>query len=224
MRVELDVFYLVIGFEVNSADAFKNNTHDLAIDYGHAFYYLVKNLVIAQSFSFGPYELGKIGWFNKGAPEGKEIYSIGAITKDGHKNSRPGTADHKIREKVKAFKIPLNRRQAETPNNKTTEARIEIYNRTLTYSAIVNDTCAETAKEILDDSGIDTPSGSSWVKHSNIAEIPLAFAVNPYKWHRNFKTKYEEVIFYPDGLSEWIPTVGELDPIYGVTSLKNPGR
>jgi len=214
-NVQLDTFYLVIGFEVNSADAFNNNIHDLAIDYGHAFYYLVQNIKIIQSFSFGPHGPGKIGWFNKGITKEKQVYTIGAIKKDGHKNSRPGTADYMITEKVKAFKVPINRKQAEALNQKTMKARVEIYEGKLTYSAMINDTCAETAKEILDDSDIDTPGGFSWVKHSEIADIPIAYAVNPYRWHRDFKAKYEELIFYPEGLAEWIPMIGESDPIYG---------
>lgn len=213
--VELDVFYVVIGFEVNSAEAFKHGIHDLAIDYGHAFYYLVQNLNIVQSFSFDPYDIGKVGWLDKGRSKGKSIYTVGAIKKDGSKNSRPATADYEIKEQIKAFKLPINRKQADALGKNTAKARIEIYNRKLTYSAIVNDTCAETAKEILDDSDIDTPSGFGWIKHSDIADIPIAYAVNPYKWHRDFKAKYEEVNFRPVGPPEWIPTIGETDPIFG---------
>ncbi|WP_137172678.1 hypothetical protein [Massilia sp. HP4] len=216
--VELDVFYLVIGFEVNSADAFKHEIHDLAIDYGHAFYYVVKNLKIVQSFSFGPHGLGKIGWLDKGRSTGKQIYTVGAIKKDGVKNSRPGTADYEITEKVKSFKIPITGKQADALIQNTNKARAEIYSGKLTYSAIVNDTCAETAKEILDDSNIDTPSGFGWIKHSSISEIPIAYAVNPYKWHRAFKASYDEVTFRPGDPPTWRPIVGEADPIYGTLS------
>ena len=220
--VELDVFYLVIGFEVNRADAFKHNIHDLAIDYGHAFYYLVKNLKIVQSFSFGPHGLGKVGWLDKGRSKGKQIYTVGAIKKDGVKNSRPGTADYEITEKVKSFKIPITRKQAEALIQNTVKARAEIYSGKLTYSAIVNDTCAETAKEILEDSNIDTPSGFGWIKHSNITDIPIAYAVNPYKWHRDFKTSYDEVTFRSAEPPTWIPIIGETDSIYGTTSSSKP--
>lgn len=220
--VELDVFYLVIGFEVNSADAFKNNTHDIAIDYGHMFYYLVQNTKIIQSFSFGPDGAGKVGWFDKGFSKGKQIYTVGAVKKDGQKNSRPGTADYMITEKVKSFKIPISRKQAGALNENTTKARVEIYKGQLTYSAIVNDTCAETAKEILDDSDIETPNGLSWIKHSNIADIPIAYAVNPYRWHKDFKAKYQEIVSHSD--RHWIPMIGTIDPIYENPSLAKSGQ
>jgi hypothetical protein len=220
-EVRLDVFYLVVGFEVNNADAFTNNIHDLAVDYGHAFYYLVQNLIIIQSFSFGPQGRGKIGWFDMGARGGKRIYTMGAIKKDGSTNSRPSTADYKITETVKAFKITLTEHQAKKLNEKTNEARAEIYKGQINYTAFVNDTCAETAKEILDDSAIPTPDGDSWIKHSDLSRVPIAHAVNPYKWHKEFKSKYKETIFHLGDLYEWLPLIGAADPIYSSSSLSN---
>jgi hypothetical protein len=52
-EVTLDSYYLVVGFEVNFPKAFVNQVHDLHVDYGHAFFYLVKNSKIEKSFSFG---------------------------------------------------------------------------------------------------------------------------------------------------------------------------
>ena len=49
-EVKVDDYYLVVGFEVNEPAAFKNGTQDLAIDYGHAFFYVVKNNVISKVF------------------------------------------------------------------------------------------------------------------------------------------------------------------------------
>lgn len=60
-HVALDSYYVVIGFEVNRLEAYKNDVHDLALDYGHAFFYLVKNTKIMNSFSFGPWGVGKVG-------------------------------------------------------------------------------------------------------------------------------------------------------------------
>jgi len=52
-QVFVDSYYVVVGFEVNNPKAFVDNVQDLAVDYGHAFLYVVKNTTIVKSFSFG---------------------------------------------------------------------------------------------------------------------------------------------------------------------------
>jgi hypothetical protein len=210
-QVALDSYYVVVGFEVNKASAFIDEVHDLAIDYGHAFVYLVKNKTIKNSFSFGPGGLGKIGWFNKG--------KVMTSKKDGFQNARPATADYGITEIVKAFKILVSIKQATSLEKEIEQLRREIYTGALQYSALMNDTCAETAKELLDDAGVQTPSGSGPIKHSKMANFPFVYAVNPYKWHKNFKASYTEMTFKPAVVGEWIPVVGEDDPIFGVPAF-----
>lgn len=43
-EVKVDEYYVVVGFEVNVPDAFINGTQDVGIDYGHAFFMLLKIL------------------------------------------------------------------------------------------------------------------------------------------------------------------------------------
>lgn len=215
----LDNYYLVVGFEVNNPKAFVNEVHDLAVDYGHAFFYIVRNSKIAKFFSFGPAAPGKIGWFNKGELPGfgRNAYNIGAVKKDGYRNSRPGRPDYPIRELVKAFRIALSLEQTGTLEAETDKVRLQVLNGDILYNAMLNDTCAETAKEVLDSAGIPTPSGSGLVKHSGILDFPVAYAVNPYKWHQDFREKYREEFYKVRGRSgPWIPAPGDDDPIFGV--------
>jgi hypothetical protein len=205
VEVKIDDYYVVIGFEVNKAMAFIDGTQDLAVDYGHAFFYLVKNKLITKSFSFGPRGQGKVGWL-----------------KDGYSNSRPGTPDYAITEPVKAFKIKLTQLQAKKLELEIDEIRKEIQKDDYKYNAMVNDTCAESAKEVLDDAGIDTPSGYGAIKDSRKLSFPITYSVNPYKWHHNFKkAKHLEVNFTPPGVggvwesAAWHPPVGLSDPIFG---------
>lgn len=206
-QASLDSYYVVIGFEVNKPEAFVDDIHDLAKDYGHAFFYLVKNISIKCAFSFGPAGIGKVGLLNRG----RTMTSI----KNGANNARPATADYGITELVKAFKIPVTKKQAESLEQEVKSLRIEIYYDKVKYSALVNDTCAETAKEVLDNADVETPGGSGWIKHSDKMSVSVAYAVNPYKWHKNFKKEYSETNFKPDVMGEWIPVVGEDDPIFG---------
>lgn len=207
-QVSLDSYYVVVGFEVNHPNAFVNEIHDLAKDYGHAFIYLVKNVTIQSSFSFGPAGIGKFGWFNKGR--------VMTSKKNGQQNARPATADYGITEPVKAFKINISKKQAEMLEKEINKLRVEIYTGSLEYSALMNDTCAETAKEVLDEADVPTVSGSGWVKHSGVMSSPFVYAVNPYKWHKNLKSRYTEALFKADVEGEWIPVVGENDPIFAV--------
>jgi len=207
-HVALDSYYVVIGFEVNELEAYKNDVHDLALDYGHAFFYLVKNTKIINSFSFGPWGVGKVGWFNNGEHL--------TYKKNGEQNARPGTADYPIREDVKAFKLAISHSQANALHKEVNSIRVEIAKGQLRYSAIMNDTCAETAKEILDEVDIVTPSGSGWVKNSHIASFPIVYAVNPYSWHDKFKKSHPEKKFTPGALGEWRPALGAADPIFGM--------
>jgi hypothetical protein len=216
-EVTLDSYYLVVGFEVNFPKAFVNDVHDLHVDYGHAFFYLVKNSKIERSFSFGPTRTGKIGWFDKGERPGfgHNVYNVGAVIKDGRRDSRPATPDYSIDERVKAFQIRLSLAQARTLEAITDKYRRRVLSEELRYNAIWNDTCAEKAKEILDSAGISTPSGRGLVKYSGVIDFSIISAVNPYKWHKAFQSKYKEMS-YPNPSGSWVPQPGDDDPIFGV--------
>jgi hypothetical protein len=216
-EVQLDSYYVVIGFEVNRSHAYVDGTHDLAVDYGHAFFYLVKNTLIARVFSFGPNGPGKVGWIDKGGQRWmRNRYNTGAILKDGTTTSRPATPNYAISEPVRAFRILLSFGQAKRLEQEVDKARSQIMNQQIKYNAMFNDTCAETAKEVLDDSGIETPSGYGTVKHSGILQLPLSYSVNPYQWHRDFKASgYKEVQYKPDKPGAWLPPIGTVDPVFG---------
>lgn len=216
-EVKLDDYYVVVGFEVNNALAFVDDTQDLGVDYGHAFFYEVKNGVISRVFSFGPMSAGKVGWNGKGGPDFMPNgYNRGAILKDGYKNARDGTPDYGISEKITAFKIPLTIKQGLALEKEADAMRKKIIDKKQKYTAYLNDTCAETARDVLDDAGIDTPGGSGWIKHSGVASFALVKAVNPYMWHKNFaKSSYKTGVFMPPKTTDqWTPPVGQGDPIF----------
>jgi hypothetical protein len=210
-QVQLDDYYVVIGFEVNKPDAFKDKVHDLSVDYGHAFYYIVKNKSISMVFSFGPDGDGKNGWLNRGQNK-----YIPAPLKNGINNSRPGTPDYIISEPVKAFRIKISTKQGVALEAITKEAREDVKTGKIQYSAFLNDTCAETARELLADADIDNPSGSGTVKHSRVMPVSVPWVTNPYMWHHNFvKSGSVEKIFTPPPERTWRPTIGQSDPIFG---------
>lgn len=178
--------YVVVGFEVNDPAAFtedkvffsKHWVHHLNIDYGHGFFYVVDdhNGKVVKFFSFGPAGLGKVGWFNSGK-------TTAAPIKNGAADSRQGTPDYHISEATKLFRIMLTKDQYEKLIQETDKERERIISGKQQYTAWVNDTCAEAARDVLTAAGIVTPSGTGWIN------MPPAwvYAVTPYKWHYNFK-------------------------------------
>ena len=79
------------------------------------------------------------------------------------------------------------------------------------YTAYMNDTCAEAAKDVLDDADIDTPSGKGYVttpsEITNLLFNPVYIDgrklpmtgqtfVNPYSWYDQFKKKYGQPFLY----------------------------
>ena len=211
MRV--DDYYVVVGFEVNNPHAFVNDTQDLAVDYGHAFFYEVKNAVVHRVFSFGPNAAGKVGWIDKGGPDFMpNAFNIGAILKDGYKNARPGTPDYGISEKITAFKVPLTIAEGLALEKETDAMRQKIISKKQKYTAYMNDTCAEAARDVLDAAGINTPSGSGWIKHSGMASFALVKAINPYMWHKNFAKSGYKTGTRP-AKKDWQPELDKPDPI-----------
>lgn len=235
-EIEVDEYYVVVCFEVNNPEAYVNETQDLAVDYGHAFFYIVKNGLVSNVFSFGPAGDGKDGWFNQGnnveidrtpygvEPPSPSVFNRGAIVKDSYKNARQGTASYAVERDettgliaaVSAFAFLITLSQGRLLEVKTEEMIKRIDGGIEKYSAIANDTCAETARDLLSDSGIETPSGSGEIKHSDFLNFPIAYAVNPYKWHSNFLKKFgknAQAIFTPPW-GPWLPQKGARDPIF----------
>lgn len=232
-EVTVDDYYVVVGFEVNKPSAFTDEVLDLAIDYGHAFFYVVKNKEVSRLFSFGPSGAGKTGWLDKGDSRNPNAYNTGALLKNGYQNARPGTPDYGISELVTAFKVPLTTSQGIKLEVETDKVRGEIVAGRQKYAAYMNDTSAEIARDVLDSAGVDTPSGSGIVRHSGmgiaiatvvdagiIGKYRIGFtAVNPYMWAKNFKSSGRESRSYsppvdPATGGQWRPIVGASDPIF----------
>jgi hypothetical protein len=213
-EVKVDDYYVVVGFEVNNSDAFKDQTHDLAADYGHAFFYVVKNQVVASIFSFGPGEFGKDGWFGKGNSSTPNMYNVGAVIKNRYNNSRLGKSNYGVTEVVNGYKVPLTLTQGVLLIAENEKMRTKVALGKERYTAYLNDTCAETARDLLKSAGIDTPSGKGKVKHSGFVDLVVASATNPYMWQYNFsKTAFTHALLKinnPDP-DQWI---GGSDPLF----------
>jgi hypothetical protein len=187
-EVKVDDYYVVVGFEVNNPSAFVDDVQNLDVshggDYGHAFFYVVKNKLITKVFSFGPSGKGKVGWFDQGSRY--SVTNTGALIKDGYKSARPGTPDYGVTEKITAFKIALTHNQGRRLEVETDSLRSKIDSGKQKYTVWVNDTCAETARDLLSSAGVETPSGSGWIKYSGLLDKGSVYAVNPYMWAKNF--------------------------------------
>jgi hypothetical protein len=198
-----DIYRVIVGFEVNKTSAFTCEitsvpydggvkremcTQDLDKDYGHAFFYVTKNDRIMKFFSFGPQGEGKAGWLNKGtiSPAAPNVWNTGAVKKDGYATSKQGTPDYTIGQKVRLFRLEIGASAYKTIIQETDKIRQRIIKGQLQYTAWINDTCAETARDILVKGIPKIPSGTGHVKRTGTPD-PIIMAVNPYQWHRNFK-------------------------------------
>jgi len=215
-EVNVDEYYVVIGFEVNKPHALVNNVFDMNVDYGHAFFYAVKNGIITSVFSFGPGSgvEAKVGWLGKGDTNTPNEYNTGAVIKDGYKNSRPATVDFAITEMTRSFKLSLTSGQATRLDELVAAFRIKVSKNKIRYTVYMNDTCAEEARDILAEAGIETPSGAGKIKHSGIFNLPIIYAINPYRWHSKFIANGQSEKLYTSSDPEWLPAVGERDLIW----------
>lgn len=202
-EVVISLPYAVVGFEVNNEAAFteidlmpdnkffnpldvhsKHWVHHLDEDYGHAFFYIVQYDKVVEFFSFGPNGKGKVGWMNKGGgSHAPNKWDLGAVIKEGHADSRPGTPDYEVGEDTRLFRIDLTVEQYSILIKETTKQRELITSGKQKYTAWVNDTCAETARDVFVAAGINTPSGTGLIQKS----VVWVYAVTPYMWYHNFK-------------------------------------
>lgn len=188
--IKIQAPYVVVGFEVWTppGTAFVNLVHNIDKSngghYGHAFFYLVEKEKIVRLFSFGPAGLGKTGWFDLGTQ--LAIANKGAVIKDGRADTRPSTANYPIDEDTKLFRVDITSGQANKLKTAIDKFAKDIKEEKEPYTVWINDTCAETARDLLIKANIKTPEGSGKVKAPKIGEIPLITMVNPYMWHHNF--------------------------------------
>ena len=221
-----DKYYLIIGFEVNYiATAFRNNTQNLNIDYGHAFFFTVKNRKIITAYSFGP--------AGAATPTKQEL----AAGIDEFSGKRPATINYPITEVSRLYKFKINKVQLISIKKHADRFRKKVVSGEEKYTAYMNDTCAEAAKDVLDDANINTPTGKGYVttpsETANFLFDPAyikgwkvpttgVMFVNPYSWYDQFKTKYGQPFLYKHkGLkvgqniylsSEWILIEGTTAP------------
>jgi len=126
-------------------DYFSHNNQNLSEDYGHAFIYVTKNDIVMSSFSFGPAK----------SPESMtEAFG-----------NRPGNTLYKIGEVTKLFRFKISKEQAEKVRENIAQFTQKVASQQIHYAPYKNDTCAASAKEILDQSNIETPSGKSYASY-----------------------------------------------------------
>lgn len=224
-------YYLFIGFEVNHMDtAFENNTQSLDManggDYGHAFFYTTKDNIVDTFFSFGP--------SGAAAPNKAEA----AIGIDRASGRRPGTTSYRISEVSRLFRFKITEKQAEDIKREADAFTAKVRSGEEKYTAYMNDTCAETAKDILDAAGIDTPNGQGFVRSGNDTadfwfgplevkgqRVPFSgtYFVTPYSWYTQMEEKYGSPFLYthtglkPDGIylkEPWILVSGQSSQLY----------
>ena len=231
VQVISNQYYLVVGFEVNHiATAFRNNTQNLNIDYGHAFFFTVQNGKILTVYSFGP--------LGAATPTKAELRA--GI--DEYSGKRPGTTDHPITEVSRLYKFKISKIQAIDIKKHADQFRKKVKSGDEKYTAYMNDTCAEAAKDVLDDANIDTPSGKGYVTTPSGAtnflfepsyidgwKVPATgvMFVNPYSWYDQFKKKYGQPFLYKNtGLkaNNSIYLKDEWKPIEGTTVPTPYGR
>ncbi|MDE9618603.1 hypothetical protein [Citrobacter portucalensis] len=211
-----DKYILTVGFEVNYPEAFHNDVLNLSIDYGHAFFYVSRcpNLsdkeIIDTFFSFGPLTLGENG----------------KIT-DEYNGKRPANTRYAITEKTKLFRLRISKEQAQKINKNSNAFTEKVTNGEIYYDTSLNDTCAETARDILSASQIPTPDGhGAIIGTGNIITDIVSYSlamVNPYMWFKNFQSAYGDAIpWYGEKdeegdnikLSEpWVLSPGKLNPL-----------
>jgi len=138
------LYRLVMGFEVNNPAAFAGGVHNLNIDYGHTFFYLVDNdNKISSVFSFGP--------------------AVSVAEKDDVVWGVEGALDYGISEASKLFSIDINPLQYFSIKSDVSKYR---FIPTEKYWTALNNTCAESAVDVLGKwyLGLGLPSGKSPIK------------------------------------------------------------
>ncbi len=183
-EVKILLPYVVVGFEVNNPNghAFDNLVQNLDMgnggDYGHAFFYLVEDGKIVRLFSFGPNgERGKFGWLGLGNKH--PASRTGAVVKDGLKDERPSTANYQISEATSLFRVDVTKEQVDKLKAETDELVKDIKKGYEPYTVWRNDTCAETARDLLLKADIKTPEGAGKIKAPTLGVNRPGFPRHP---------------------------------------------
>lgn len=180
-------YILTVGFEVNYSNASVNGVQDLSVDYGHAFFYITKDDVVTIFFSFGPSGLGQGG----------------KLTNE-YNGKRPGNTSYVITEITELYRLTITEKQAVNVKKAADAFTAKVNAGKEFYDASMNDTCAETARDILAEGGVSTPNGSGPVKGGGADWVTTHGSfVNPYKWNFDFLKEYGPGITYfgPGGVA-----------------------
>ena len=194
------VYYLVIGFEVNGGketffcgkvkisrgqDVLETTTcvHDIDKgDYGHTFFYTSDNSGrVINFFSFGP-----AGFF----PD--KVSDPQNPSRKDYAESRPSTASYRITELTKMFRFVISKEMTEQISLQIGKFIAE----KRPYAVWKNSTCASEARSVLSKAGVKTPNGSSKVNAPFLGTIGQSSNfdwynfVNPYMWYRQMEEKY----------------------------------
>ena len=203
-------YYLIIGFEVNLLKSLiingktyerafnkATNTQDLTVEdgYGHNYFITVKNGVVDTFFSFGP---GVDQ--NAGTPQQIQDSALANPNFlerrkgiDEYSGKRPGNTEYTITETSQLFKFKISKEQLDSIRLHANNFKLQVVAQEEKYTAYKNDTCAETAKDILDLANISTPSGKGHVHTpSDLANklIRNKTYVTPYSWYDQLEKIY----------------------------------
>ena len=145
-EVKAQQIYVVVGFGVNNPAAFQGGVAYLTVDPGHAFLYTVRNNKVTRFFSFGPRVHGEF-------------------------LNTPGTPDYGMDYPTRLFKVLVSAEQMNKVESTVDVYRKQIIDGSMPYRGFTNDTCAETVRQILTESGVNTPNGTGPVSASK--QLPL---------------------------------------------------
>lgn len=205
-----DEYYLIIGFEVNLLEsividgdtyekAFEKatNTQDLTVEdgYGHNYFITIKNGIVDTFFSFGPGVDPNAGTLEEIEESTYATPSFIERQKgiDRFSGERPGDTEYSITEVSQIFKFKINKEQLNNIQLHANNFKAKVISQEEKYTAYKNDTCAETAKDILDLANIPTPNGEGHVHTSSDLANKLIgnkTYVTPYSWHDQLETLY----------------------------------
>ncbi len=97
--------------------------------------YTVRGNKVTKFFSFGPREHGQFA-------------------------NTPGTPDYGMDYPTRLFKVPVTAQQMNQVESRVDIYRKQVLDGRMRYRGISNDTCAETVRQILSESGVITPNGT----------------------------------------------------------------
>lgn len=199
--VQVDKCYLIIGVEVNVEEAYrvekimfsrKVARHQILegvnSDFGHGFFYVVKNNKVDSFFSFGP-----TGHKDKGNIIGRSStcqYPISEVTQLFYLEIEKEKAE-KIKKDVKKI--------FDNSNNEIYDKKLKVWveqkSNVKKYRVTTNETCAKEAENILKKHLKDkVPSGMGYIKYNKISMK----AINPYAWHESLVKSKLKKYTYPE--------------------------